>query len=39
MKRIIKRALIVLIALSLVLSAVYFFWLSPRYTVPILMYH
>lgn len=39
MIKIIKRALIVLIALSLVLSAVYFLWLSPRYTVPILTYH
>jgi len=39
MKIIIKRILIVLIALSLVLSAVYCFWLSPRYTVPILTYH
>ncbi len=39
MKRIIKRALIILIALSLALSVVYFFWLSPQYTVPILTYH
>ncbi|MFA5144097.1 MAG: polysaccharide deacetylase family protein [Candidatus Omnitrophota bacterium] len=39
MKRIIKQALVVLTALSLVLSAVYFFWLSPWYTVPILTYH
>ena len=39
MKRIIKRALIILIVLVLVLSAVYFFWFSYRYTVPILMYH
>jgi len=39
MEKIIKRALITSMVLVLVSSAVYFFWLSPRYTVPILMYH
>ncbi len=34
-----KRLLIAIISLAIFLTAFYFFYLSPRYTVPILMYH
>lgn len=37
--KILKRVLIVTILLVILLTAFYFFYLSPRYTVPILMYH
>jgi peptidoglycan/xylan/chitin deacetylase (PgdA/CDA1 family) len=37
--KILKRVLIVTVSLSILLGAIYFFWLSPRYVVPILMYH
>ena len=34
-----KRVSIVIILLTVFLTAFYFLYLSPRYTVPILMYH
>ncbi|MFH1856778.1 MAG: polysaccharide deacetylase family protein [Candidatus Omnitrophota bacterium] len=34
-----KRFLITLILIAVILSAFYFLWISPRYVVPILMYH
>lgn len=34
-----KRILIISIIIGILLCAFYFFWLSPKYTVPILMYH
>jgi len=34
-----KRKVIVLLLAVILPAAFYFFWLSPRYTVPILMYH
>ena len=37
--KIFKRYLIILTAIAVPLGAFYIFWLSPRYTVPILMYH
>jgi peptidoglycan/xylan/chitin deacetylase (PgdA/CDA1 family) len=37
--KILKRILIGAILLSIALSAFYYFWLSPKYVVPILMYH
>jgi len=39
MNKIVKQALIIIITLLLVSGAIYFFWLAPRYTVPILTYH
>ena len=37
--RILRRVLITAISLCIVFSGFYFYWLSPRYVVPILMYH
>jgi peptidoglycan/xylan/chitin deacetylase (PgdA/CDA1 family) len=37
--RIFKRYLVILATIFVLLGAFYIFWLSPRYTVPILMYH
>ena len=37
--KILKRVLAVIIVLCILLGAFYFFWLSPRHVVPILMYH
>ena len=37
--KIFKKTLIYAIIILAVLNAFYFFWLSPRYVVPILMYH
>lgn len=37
--KVVKRVLIVTVALFILLSAFYFFWLSPHYVVPIFMYH
>lgn len=34
-----KRTLVVIAIIGICLCAFYFFWVSPRYTVPILMYH
>jgi len=34
-----KRITVITVILAIILSSVYFFWLSPQYTVPILMYH
>jgi peptidoglycan/xylan/chitin deacetylase (PgdA/CDA1 family) len=37
--KIFKKVIIAATLLSLLLGGFYFFWLSPRYVVPILMYH
>ncbi|HDZ76607.1 MAG TPA: polysaccharide deacetylase family protein [Candidatus Omnitrophica bacterium] len=37
--KIIKRLLVAITTFFIIVSAFYFFWLSPRYVVPILMYH
>ena len=37
--KILKRVFIIALSLSILLSAFYFFWLYPRYVVPILTYH
>ncbi len=37
--KILKRVLIILAVLAIFFGAFYFFWFSPRYVVPILMYH
>lgn len=37
--KIITRVLIITVSLFILLSVAYFLWLSPRYVVPILMYH
>ncbi|MBU1148341.1 MAG: polysaccharide deacetylase family protein [Candidatus Omnitrophica bacterium] len=37
--KILRRILVITIALAILLTAFYFFWLSPQYVVPILMYH
>ena len=37
--KIIRRLLIITVTVLILLSAFYRFWLSPRYVVPILMYH
>ena len=37
--RTLKRVLIISLSIAILLSAFYFFWLSPKYVVPILMYH
>jgi len=37
--KILKKALFICILICVFLTAFYVFWLSPRYTVPILMYH
>ena len=34
-----KKIILFLIFVPIFLGAIYFFWLTPRYTVPILMYH
>lgn len=34
-----KRSLAAVVIIAIILCAFYFFWISPRYTVPILMYH
>ena len=34
-----RKIFLSLFAVTILLGAFYFFWLSPRYTVPILMYH
>ncbi len=39
MGRFIKRTLIIFLFLLAILSAGYFFWVSPQYVTPILMYH
>lgn len=37
--KILRKALIAVLALAILLGGFYFFWLSPRYVVPILTYH
>jgi peptidoglycan/xylan/chitin deacetylase (PgdA/CDA1 family) len=37
--KIIRRSAIAIVFLIVIFSAFYFFWLPPRYVVPILMYH
>ena len=37
--KILRRLLILTVSVFILLSGFYFFWLSPRYVVPILMYH
>ena len=37
--KLVKKTLILAVSLSILLAALYFLWLSPRYVVPILMYH
>ena len=37
--KILKGVLIVIISIFIFFGAFYFFWISPRYVVPILMYH
>ncbi len=37
--KILRRVLIITVSAFVLLAALYFFWLSPRYVVPVLMYH